>query len=54
MKLAEQELLYAYLDGIHCKIDEDDRDQYTYIDLLYQHDYDTRVMNLFLEGYVNG
>ena len=51
MLLKEQELMYAYLDGIHCKTDENERDQFTYNDLLYKHTYNNQVLSLFLEGY---
>ena len=54
MTLREQELMYAYLDGIHCRQDEDERDQFTYNDLLFRHDYAPQVVQLFIRGYSQG
>mgnify|MGYP003333215256 CR=1 FL=1 len=51
MTLREQELLYAYLDGLHCKIDEIERDEFTYNDLLFRHNYNSQVVSLFVRGY---
>lgn len=51
MTLKEQELMYAYLDGIHCKEDEVARDQFSYNDLLFRHVYNPQVLDLFLVGY---
>ena len=54
MTLKEQELMYAYLDGIHCKEDEVARDQFSYNDLLFLHVYNPQVLSLFLNGYNHG